>query len=53
MCRVGFEPTTPVFERSKTVRTLDRATKVIGFYQHNLSKIRLLRRFINSISQFN
>jgi hypothetical protein len=25
MNRVGFEPTIPVFERLKTVRTLDRA----------------------------
>jgi hypothetical protein len=32
---------------------IDRAAKVIGFYQHNWSKIRLLRRFINRISQFN
>jgi hypothetical protein len=28
--RVGFEPTTPVFERAKTVHALDRATTVIG-----------------------
>jgi hypothetical protein len=27
---VGFEPTFPVFERAKTVRTLDRAATVIG-----------------------
>jgi hypothetical protein len=30
MRRVGFEPTTPVFERAKTVRSLDRAPTVIG-----------------------
>jgi hypothetical protein len=30
MPRVGFEPTTPVFEREKTVHALDRATTVIG-----------------------
>jgi hypothetical protein len=27
---VGFEPTTPVFERAKTVHALDRAATVIG-----------------------
>jgi hypothetical protein len=30
MHRVGFEPTTPVFERAKTVHALDRAATVIG-----------------------
>jgi hypothetical protein len=30
--RVGFEPTIPVFERAKTVHSLDRATIVIGHY---------------------
>jgi hypothetical protein len=30
MPRVGFEPTTPVFERAKTVHALDRAAPVIG-----------------------
>jgi hypothetical protein len=30
MPRVGFESTTPVFERSKTVHALDRAATVIG-----------------------
>jgi hypothetical protein len=30
MPRVGFEPTIPVFERAKTVHTLDRAATVIG-----------------------
>jgi hypothetical protein len=28
--RVGFEATTPVFERAKTVHALDRAATVIG-----------------------
>jgi hypothetical protein len=28
--RVGFEPTTPVFERVKTVRALDHAATVIS-----------------------
>jgi hypothetical protein len=27
---VGFEPTIPVFERAKTVHTLDRVATVIG-----------------------
>jgi hypothetical protein len=30
MPRVGFEPTTPVFQRAKTVHALDRAATVIG-----------------------
>jgi hypothetical protein len=30
MLRVGFEATIPVFERAKTVHTLDRAATVIG-----------------------
>jgi hypothetical protein len=30
MPRVEFEPTTPVFERAKTVHALDRAATVIG-----------------------
>jgi hypothetical protein len=30
MSRVGFEPTIPVFERTKTVHALDRAAAVIG-----------------------
>jgi hypothetical protein len=30
MPRVGFEPTTPVFERAKTIHALDRASTVIG-----------------------
>jgi hypothetical protein len=30
MPRLGFEPTTPVFERAKTVHALDRATTVIS-----------------------
>jgi hypothetical protein len=29
MPRVGFQPTTPVFERAKTVHVLDRAATVI------------------------
>jgi hypothetical protein len=30
MSRVGFESTIPVFERAKTVHSLDRAANVIG-----------------------
>jgi hypothetical protein len=30
MLRVGFEPTTPVSDRTKTVHALDRAAAVIG-----------------------
>jgi hypothetical protein len=30
MSRVGFEPTTAVFERAKTVQAVDHATTVIG-----------------------
>jgi hypothetical protein len=34
MPRVAFEPTTPVFERAKTVYALDGAATVIGFLCH-------------------
>jgi hypothetical protein len=30
MCRVGYEPTTPVFERAKAIHTSDRAANVVG-----------------------
>jgi hypothetical protein len=30
VCGVGFKPTTPVFERAKTVHALDRAATVMG-----------------------
>jgi hypothetical protein len=30
MPRVGFEPTIPVFHRTKTFRVLDRSSTVIG-----------------------
>jgi hypothetical protein len=35
---VGFEPTTPVFERAKTVRALDCAATVIGIHLHKQQK---------------
>jgi hypothetical protein len=31
---VRFEPTTPVFERAKTVHALDHAATVIGLYDN-------------------
>jgi hypothetical protein len=31
--QVQFEPTTPMFERTKTVHALDRAATVIGVYR--------------------
>jgi hypothetical protein len=37
MPQVGFEPMIPVFERAKTVHTLDREATVIG-YPHNLAQ---------------
>jgi hypothetical protein len=37
--RVGFESTTPVFERAKTVHALDRAATGIVMYIHLHSKI--------------
>jgi hypothetical protein len=36
MRRVGFEPTTPVFERAKTVHVLDRAATVSGMKIYGL-----------------
>jgi hypothetical protein len=37
MPRLGFEPTTPAFERAKTVHALDRAATVVGMlYLDNL-----------------
>jgi hypothetical protein len=30
---LGLEPTTPVFERAKTVQVLDRAATVIGSFK--------------------
>jgi hypothetical protein len=34
MPSVGFESTTPVFERAETVHALDRAATVIGTTNH-------------------
>jgi hypothetical protein len=38
MPRLGFEPTTPVFERSKAVLAVDRAASVIGSRCYGNSK---------------
>jgi hypothetical protein len=32
MPQMGFAPTTPVFERAKTIHALDRAATVIGMF---------------------
>jgi hypothetical protein len=39
MPRVGFESTTPMFERAKTVHALDRAATVISSTEHGTPKI--------------
>jgi hypothetical protein len=39
MPRVGFEPTMPVFQRAKTVCSLDRAVTVIGNYVNTLQEV--------------
>jgi hypothetical protein len=40
MPQVGFELTTPVFQRAKTVQALDRAATVIGLAFHRPNQIR-------------
>jgi hypothetical protein len=45
MSRVGFETTTPAFERAKRVHALDRATTVIGSQSIDYSK-NLRRNFL-------
>jgi hypothetical protein len=42
MPRMGFEPTTPVFERARTFHALDRAPTVIGSVK---LKFYILREF--------
>jgi hypothetical protein len=44
MPQLGFEPTTPVFERSKTVHALDRAVTVIGTKECYWSKFTSFRK---------
>jgi hypothetical protein len=51
MPQVGFEHTTPVFERAKTVHTLDRAATVIG--THKLTKDKSWRQNIARFTDHN
>jgi hypothetical protein len=49
---VGFELTTPVFERTKTVHALDRAATVIGTQTHSVGKMRnrlILRQEVHTV----
>jgi hypothetical protein len=39
MPRVGFEPTTPVFERATTVHASDRAASVIGIHYISTTQV--------------
>jgi hypothetical protein len=52
MPRVGLEPTTPVFERAKTVQALDCAATVIGLrnklHALNVRKVKSLLPFLFS-----
>jgi len=50
MPRAEFEPTIPVFERSKTVRALDRAATGTGFvfFTRHKTKLNLSYVFLNS-----
>jgi hypothetical protein len=42
---MGFKPTTPVFERAKTVHALDRVATVIGSLATNgFTKFKVSRR---------
>jgi hypothetical protein len=38
MTRVGFEPTTPVFQRAKMVHALDRLAPMIGLQIYTEAK---------------
>jgi hypothetical protein len=38
MPRVGFEPTIPVFERTKTAHALESAATVIGVFLYTVRK---------------
>jgi hypothetical protein len=44
MARVGFEPTTPVFDRAKVVHALDCAVTVIGHNSAMQSEIIVRRK---------
>jgi hypothetical protein len=53
MPQVGFELTIPVFERSKTVHTLDRAATVIGtLLFHTLQNPVKTTKKVNSVTLF-
>jgi hypothetical protein len=48
MPRLGFEPTTPVFERAKMVHALDRVATVLGL----LYIYRIINKLLNTIIVF-
>jgi hypothetical protein len=50
MPRVGFESMIPVFERAKTVHTLDRAATVIGYVTY--MNIKFLSEEVTSVSAY-
>jgi hypothetical protein len=61
MFLVAFEPTTPVFERAKTVHVLDRAATVIGdvfnfsvesHYFLRDCNVRIIKNYINFGTKF-
>jgi hypothetical protein len=52
MHQVGFEPTTPVFERVKTVHALDCTATVIGKYGDYREQICLLQKLLGFILIF-
>jgi hypothetical protein len=50
MPQVRFEPTTPVFEREKTVHALDRAATVVSVLQTcSLTNLVLLINYMHNI----
>jgi hypothetical protein len=48
MPRIGFEHTTPVLKRAKTVHALDGAATVIGVIEYTISKCILRQGEFNS-----
>jgi hypothetical protein len=44
MPRVGFEPTTPMFEWAKTIHALDRAITVLGRLNDTVSQKNIIYR---------
>jgi hypothetical protein len=49
MPRVGYEPTTPVFERARMIHALDRAAALIGSL-HNLHTLCSLQVWLTMMS---